>query len=115
MAVRERQLAPVYAQLRANTRIMVLQAHQMMMAKELARDPRIEPKEGDELRKPRRRNGRLLWRQVVERSRSQRRRGVVNFIETIDGMRHWKGCSLKDWRAWAKGAKVKPRFPGATF
>lgn len=114
----DHRLMKLRPRLQAHQNEMMGKFFEMLIEREKARDPRLDPKEGDELRKPRRRNGQMLYRRVWSMSSyrhrgSSRRRGVVYFVEHIAG---WtgevKGQSLKDWRAWAKGAQVAPRFPG---
>jgi hypothetical protein len=87
----------------------------------MERDPRVDPRPGDRLKKERRRGDPMfpLFRKVCASGIKRRRRrelrdGVVRFYETIwrPGSGLWteaKGASLSDWRAWAKTATVIKR------
>lgn len=113
---RERFLLKVRADLQRQQIQLFGKLFDMWAEIERARDPRLDPKEGDELRKRRTKNGEFLWRHVTYRRGrwTKRRRGIVCYFEKGIGVTEgFKSCSLKDWRAWAKGATVKPKFPGA--
>jgi hypothetical protein len=75
----------------------------------MERDPRVDPRPGDVLEKPRRKCGGKLQRKVIRSGR--RKDASVRFGEIMPGEKYgdFKGASLAVWQAWAKTATILKR------